>query len=427
MWQRRLLLIALTVLLMNFCIVAAAQSDDVEWLDAEEYTLYWGDEINHSGYLIKASDFSPAKAFDTENDYVVLTIGSIYDDSWMAILANNTEFSNNTAFDDRLNVTALEIITGNDISSPYATISVKVANSTEPLTPTRISWINATFEFESFHSDEIYIDERAYFTLEMKNKGDDSFGRVTVTKELPVEFVLDPDADPVWNVSFDPYEKKILEFSIKALKPGSYDLAGTSITVEHEGRTYSRELNNSTLDVHGPFITASKSLSSTAVDVNGNVDVILDIVNEGDRAAHVTVSDQLPLGAVLLDGDTGMSRVLKAEDNISLSYSMRMDKIGDVTVPPAQIRFVDSKEYEGTVYSEKMLMKVRDPAEVIESSYEEEYPADAYGDGYSEDVSTNAEETGVTEETEDHGKLQFLYDILDSITGFLKDTKDKIL
>jgi hypothetical protein len=39
------------------CIdIATAQieEEDIEWLDAEEYTLYWGDQVNASGYLIES-------------------------------------------------------------------------------------------------------------------------------------------------------------------------------------------------------------------------------------------------------------------------------------------------------------------------------------------------------------------------------------
>ena len=61
MKQQIFLFIGLTVLLSHLCIIASAQSSDVEWLTAEEYTLYWGDEVNHSGYFIKAEDFLPGK------------------------------------------------------------------------------------------------------------------------------------------------------------------------------------------------------------------------------------------------------------------------------------------------------------------------------------------------------------------------------
>jgi hypothetical protein len=422
------LFIGLAVLLMNACNVADARSDNVEWLEAKEYTLYWGDEINHSGYLIKAVDFSPAKPTDTENDYVMLTISSIYHDSWGAILANNTGISNNTVFDDRLNITALEIVTGNDIPSPYTTLSVAISNSTGSL-PVKIKWMDATLEFEESSSNEIYIDERAYFTLRMTNLKAIPLSSVSISKELPAEMVFDPDSDASWNLSFGPYAKKTQEFSLKALKPGTYELNGTRIRVDHDGRTYSKELNASTLVVHGPYINVSKYASSEHVNLNDAVNISLNIMNEGDRAAHVKITDQLPAGAVLLSGENSASRVLHADESFSLIYSVRMDKAGDIVLPAARARFVDSKEYEGIVYSAKALIHVRDPSDTKnEDEYDEVFHSD---DAYEDDHGTYAqdftENPADQPEKQDHGKLQFLYDILGSITGFLKDTKDKIL
>ncbi|WP_292470932.1 hypothetical protein [Methanolobus sp.] len=423
MWQRILLLIVLAAMLMNLCVIAGAQSDELDWLDSQEYTLYWGEEINHSGYLIKAADFSPAKPTDNENDYVFLSIKSIYGDSWSVILANNTDISNNTVFDDRLNITAFEIVTGNDIPSPYTTLSVAISNSTGSL-PVKVSWINATFDFEDRNSHEVYMDERAYFTLEITNRKVIPVEQVSISRIIPPEFVLDPDSDSRWNLSFDPYEKKTLEYSIKALKPGTYEINGTLVMVEHEGRTYSRQLNASNLTIHGPFINLSKSLSSDSVILNDDVNFILTIANEGDRAAYITVSDQLPIGAVLLSGETGVSRVLPAEESISLNYSVRMDKAGDIIIPAAQAKFVDSKEYEGIVYSRKQLIHVQNPDGELEDVNGEDSSDNLYEE-YVDDVPVIGENT--IEEKEDHGKLQFLYDILSSITDFLKNTKDKIL
>ncbi|WP_094228507.1 COG1470 family protein [Methanolobus psychrotolerans] len=430
MKQKILLFMGLAVLLMNFCGVVHAQSDEIEWLDAQEYTLYWGDEVNHSGYFIKAADFSPAKPKDTENDYVMLTITSIYHDSWGAILANNTEISNNTAFDDRLNITALEIVTGNDIPSPYTVISVALSNSTGSL-PVKIKWMDATFEFEKKNSDEVYIDERAYFTLEIKNLKGIPLESVSIQEFIPQEFVFDPDSEIKWNLSFEPFETKTVSYSLKALRPGTYAFNGTLIRIEHEGRTYSKELNASNIIVHGPFINLSKSMSSDSINLHDEVNITLNIANEGDRAAYVTVSDQLPVGAVLLSGDTGKSRVLRADESFSLTYSVRMDKAGDIVIPATRAKFVDSKEYEGTVYSIKKLIHVKDPNEVMT---EDAYDDQVYSDDYSYDeeyeaYQDDAVQTGqsVAGEEEDHGKLQFLYDILGSIADFLKNTKDKIL
>ncbi len=433
MRQRSLLIIGMAVLLMELCIVAGAQSDEVEWLDAQEYTLYWGDEINHSGYLIKAGDFSPSKAFDVDTDYVMLSISSVHHDSWGAILAvNNSQISNSTEFDDRLNITAIEVVTGNDIPSPYTTISVAVSNSTGTL-PVTVKWIDATLGSEERNSDEIYIDERAHFSLELKNLRDIRLGSVNVKKFIHPEFVLDPDNTIKWNLSFDPYEKKTIEYSLRALKPGTFEFNGTLLTVEHEGMIYSRELNASNLVVHGPFINVSKNISHDIVGLGDEVNITVNVVNEGDRAAHVKVSDQLPVGAVLLQGDTADSRVLHANNSLSLVYSVRMDKAGDIVIPSACVDFIDSKEYEGTVYSRKKVVNVRGSHEVpAKDLYDEgmtsdKVPEKEYTGNTSDYPDVNSSIHDVASESEDHGKLQFLYDIFGSLTGFLKDTKDKIL
>lgn len=430
MRQRIFLFIGLVVLLLNSCIVAGAQSNEIEWLDAQEYTLYWGDEINHSGYFITASDFSPAKPTDYENDYVMLTVSSIYHDSWDAILANNTEISNNSVFDDRLNITALEIVTGNDIPAPYTTLSVAISNSTNPL-PVKVTWIDATLEFEERMSKEVYIDERAHFSMKIKNLKAIPLQSVSINKFIPPEFVFDPDSDIKWNISFDPYETKTLEYSLKALRPGTHLFNGTQIKVEHEGRTYSKELNSSNLTIHGPFISINKSISNSNIFLHEQVNISLYISNEGDRAAHVSVSDQLPVGAVLISSNTGMDSVLHPGANISLDYSVRMEKSGDIVVPAAWVRFVDSKEYEGMAYSQKQLMHVLNPDETTsEDAYGyPDYPEGTSSDEEYSEYAGDAAQTdeSMPEEEKDHGKLQFLYDFLDSISEFLKNTKDKIL
>ncbi len=432
MRNRLFLFIGLTLLFLSFCVVAGAQSDEVEWLEPQEYTLYWGDEINHSGYFIKAVDFSPAAPSDVDTDYVLLSVSSVHHDSWGAILAlNNSDISNNTVFDDRLNITALEVVTGNDIPSPYTTLNVAISNSTGTL-PVTIEWMDATLEIEEQSSDEIYIDERAYFTLELKNLKDIHLESVNIKDSIPPEFVFDPDSRIKWNMSLEPYEKKILEYSLKALKPGTYEFNGTMITVENEGRTYSRQLNASSIVVHGPFINVSKKVSGESVSLNDEINITVNVLNEGDRAAYVKVNDHLPVGAVLIAGDTGKSRVVHAKDNFSFSYSVRMNKAGDIIIPVAMAEFVDSKEYEGTVYSNKELIRVQNTNEAttsvaVDESVTSDNTYSANDPEISDPAKTDETSQDQQEEIEDHGKLQFLYDVLGSITNILKNTKDKIL
>ncbi|MBP1909105.1 hypothetical protein [Methanolobus bombayensis] len=429
MKQQLFLLIGLTVLLFSLCIVASAQSDDVEWLEAEEYTLYWGDEVNHSGYLIKAEDFSSAGPSDDENDYVMLTITSMYDDSWGAILSNNTGgLSNNTAFDDRLNITALEIVTGNDIASPYTVLSVAISNSTESI-PKTITRMDATFEFDEDFSDEVYMGERAYYSLEMRYLMGDSPGSLMIETEMPDGIVFDPDSDGVWNYSFKPNNIRTLEYSVKALKPGTYEINGTQIEMNLGEKTYSKEMNSSTLVVHGPYIVVTKTLSSDNVSLNNNVNISVEVVNEGDRAAYVSLSDQPPIGGKVISGVMGGSLVLHPDNTFLVEYSVRMDKVGDIVIPSATAKFVDSNEYSGTAYSKRSILQVIDPDVVVASSSGNKEITDEthIEETVQSDASPEQSSQNFAETEEDHGKLQVLYDILDRITEFLNNTKEKIL
>lgn len=56
--------------------VASAQieEDEIEWLDGVEYTLYLGDKVNASGYLIESLEYSTPRYTDVPDDYVMLSI-----------------------------------------------------------------------------------------------------------------------------------------------------------------------------------------------------------------------------------------------------------------------------------------------------------------------------------------------------------------
>jgi hypothetical protein len=159
--------------------------------------------------------------------------------------------------------------------------------------------------------------------------------------------------------------------------------------------------------------------------LNENVNISVDVVNEGDRAAYITLSDQLPLGAKILSGVMGGSLVLHPDKTFSVEYTVRMDKEGEIVIPSATVKFIDSYEYSGTSYSKKTLVQVNDPDVVMASSSGTE---DIEDDTTIEEivVSDNSSQDSVESEV-DHGKLQFLYDILDKIMEVLKNTKDKIL
>ncbi|MBN2111332.1 MAG: hypothetical protein JW705_09670 [Methanosarcinaceae archaeon] len=431
MKQLFLKLTMVLVVLVCLCFHAGARSttdDDIDWLGAEEFTLYWGEEVNASGYIITAEDFSPSRPSDVDTDYVMLSVVSEFSDSWGTVLAlNNSDISDHYVFEDQLNITALEIITGNDIPAPYTTISVAIANQSVPFT-TVVKKIDATIDVQERITDEIYMDERAHVEFRIENLRDTVLESVELVTPIPKEFILDPDVTLQRNFSIPAFGQRTISYSLKALRPGTYNFSGAQVLVGLGGRTYAKTLNDSLVTVHGPFIDLTKTVSADSVEIGTVIDVDIVVENEGDRAAYVSVCDEIPLGAVLLSGDTCETKVLHPSDRMNLTYSMQMDLAGSIVIPSVKAKFVDSKEYEGTVYSRRSLVHVSDPSRSIEDDLTVEGPVIPSGDSL---FHTNVSGEGFydgdgplgTEPDEDHGIFQFAYDLLNLIKVLLADIK----
>lgn len=434
--QSLIKLVSLLMTIICLCGFAGAEDSDsssddaIEWFDAEEYTLYWGDEVNSSNYLISAIDFSPSKPSDSDNDYVILSILTNRSESWSTILAlNNSDISDYKNFEDRINISVVEIVTGNDIPAPYTTISVSISKEDVHTVPV-IKWIDATLSIEEKRTNEIYMDERAHVDIIIKNLGSDPLESIELVQEIPEGLIFDPDVNMNWNFSLDGYGQRTYKYSLKALKPGEYTFSGTQVFVHSGGRTHSKTLNDSELIVHGPFINMTKNLSSESVLLGDVVSVNVSLSNDGDRAAHVSLMDELPPGGVLIDGDMGVSRVFHPGDNISITYSMRMDKEGRIIVPSAKARFIDSKEYEGLVYSSRVVLNVGHVPEIVDSDFDDDYldylddnyepeSEDTYGSEYSDEAISNTVDDGSGEK--EHGIFQPVFDLIDYIKSFFSN------
>lgn len=411
------------ILVSLLCLssLASAESfiddDGLEWLEAGNYTLYWGQEVNTSGYLIKAADFSPSKAFDTDSDYVMLTVKSNRSETWQAILArNNSDIPDTHIFGDRLNVTVQSVVTGSNIPVPYTNISVYLANVTATQEVV-IEKIDATISVDENRAREVYMGERGYFEIKVRNLRVVPTA-IEVVQVIPDGLIFDPDVDMEWNCTLAPEGQKSFQYSLKALRPGTYNFTGTQVLVRMDGRVYSKILNDTQFIVHGPHINLTKNHSVESVQVNDIVWMQVTAVNEGDRAAYVSVSDELPLGAVLMEGSTSSSRILYPSENITLVYSIRMGKAGNIVMPSAKASFKDPRDYEDVVYSRRYMLHVREYGE-------RDRQTDYYETAYLEDMSTDEIAEQPEPLREDHGIFQIFYDLMDAVRKFISRLRQK--
>ncbi len=414
--------ISLIMMMIYTGTVVAPENEDIEWLEPEEHTLYWGDEINISSYLISASDFSLAGPTDSNNDYVMLSILNDRSEEWSSILALNTsEIPSTKTFNDMLKIEALEVVTGNDIEAPYATIEVSVANiSTTTYTTT--SWINSTLTVKRTSMEDIYIDERAYFMIEIENLKPLYLDGITINETLPENLVMDPDQDIGCNCIIGPHEKQLYRYSIKALRPGEYMMPATEVQLTHLGKNHYVYTNVSNFTVHGPFINITKDVSVEGTDGNGyRLNIIVNISNEGDRAAHVQINDHIPNSATVTEGMILDELVLYPSDTYILQYMLRIPDIKGTILPAAVVEFSDSKGYSGCSTSKRILLYT-DHAVSNETDVGETLETDPKG-------SIDENVTG-TEEVEDEqsnssyisfGEIRSVKDIIDNTIKLVDD------
>ncbi len=346
-------LIIIVFILLTTGNVAAAE-EDIHWSEPEEITLYWGEEVNSSGYIIRADDFSTAGAFDVPYDHVMIAIENDRLEQWSCLLSlNNSDIPDTYTIEDRLKIQALRIVTGNDIPAPYTTLNITVSNKTLPST-TGISWINSTILATRTLSSDIYMDERAYLTTEIINLRGKYLEEVRLNSTLPIQLFPDPDTDINSTFKLAPYGQTSQEFSIKALKPGTYIIPPAQITVKHEGRIYRKYLNASNITIHGPYMNISKNL---IIDSN-NTDILnikVTVTNEGDRAAHVHIIDTIPSGSILVKGESEREMVLFPKNVTELEYSIRLQPDNrDILIPDAKVEYCDAKGYTSTASSGKL-------------------------------------------------------------------------
>ena len=329
----------------------ATSDEDPNWNKSVNYTLYWGDSIEVDGFLIKANDFSKARPFDVETDYVMLTIVSDESDELSALLAvNNSQIPDSGIFGERLNITAFDVVTGNDIPAPYTKIGVSTLNITEEEPG---SWINNTISVSKTIYKDTYIDERVFIAVQIENLRNLEFRNVTINETLPENVLADPDIEVDQIIDISPYSKNTIQYSVKALRPGNYTIPPTEIELVYRGVKYQQQTNSTKLVVYGPDIIAEKTAN---VDENDPqvLDISIKVENKGNRAAYVKVQDEMLTDWILKEGKASTELVIFPNKVKKMEYSVTSkDLRANTIVPSAEIYFSDSKGYSDTFTTKK--------------------------------------------------------------------------
>ncbi|ABE51301.1 Hypothetical protein Mbur_0299 [Methanococcoides burtonii DSM 6242] len=370
--MRTYVCILLLIFILALTNTPTAAEDNGNWEEQINYTLHWGESVDVNGSLIKAHDFSRARPFDIETDYVMLTILSESSEEWNVMLStNSSDIPVSKIVGGRLNITALEVVTGNDIPTPYTKIGVSIFNFT---TQNSESWINTTLQVSKTKLKNVNIDERAFITIQLHNLRGSSLDDISINETLPENLIFDPEIEEINISDLNPYSKKVIQYSVKALYPGNYTIPPTEIRLVNNGITYFQYSNSTNFIVHGPYINATKTVKGNDTDPE-ILDIAVNVKNEGDRAAHIRIQDEMLVESKLIDGKTSADLVLLPNNTTNLSYIVHMNKIqGNMIVPSAIIEYTDAKGYSGTVRTNRYYLNsiYEDGGTIVFDEYEED-------------------------------------------------------
>ncbi len=117
-----------------------------------------------------------------------------------------------------------------------------------------------------------------------------------------------------------------------------------------------------------PAISISKQASPSEVSVNGTVNVIVKVMNEGGApATDVTVTDTFPEEYFeLVQGKTSASvKNLAPGKSMTLSYKLKAKKEGSATLPAAEVQYKE-RDVPQLKYSNTLIVRIVKPAVGLE-------------------------------------------------------------
>ncbi|MFQ6062172.1 MAG: hypothetical protein ACE5J9_03225, partial [Methanosarcinales archaeon] len=132
---------------------------------------------------------------------------------------------------------------------------------------------------------------------------------ILVSDYLPVDLIVDPDQDLLWNITDSDIDD--IKYSIRALKPGNYELPPAKVQLEYYGQNYIFYSNKPTIKVDGPYVIITKTASKKNISPSDTVDIKVTVKNIGNKATYVYVTDQLPANTKLVSGVLNFTTVLQ--------------------------------------------------------------------------------------------------------------------
>ncbi|MFP4654149.1 MAG: BatD family protein [Methanohalobium sp.] len=231
---------------------------------------------------------------------------------------------------------------GNDIETRFTVSGHDYRGNNYSDSTTVSTHINSHMKIEkSVNKDDVTLFEKdkndtIQVNLKIYNMGD-SKKLVDVRDYIPDSFTIIGHDSLEKSIVVDSNSTKNITYKIKPTKPGSYTLKPAKLEWVDNEEKYTTESDEKEIKVHGPWIQVDKSLRSDAVNISDNVEVTINIKNNGDRIADINFTDRIPEDLDLVSGDIQWSGKVGPKTSKDITYTLTTNRSGRYILPGLEL------------------------------------------------------------------------------------------
>ena len=212
--------------------------------------------------------------------------------------------------------------------------------------------------------DEAYMGDNVRVTVSMRNWGLYPISGIHVEDYLHDSFEILDDVVLKEDLSLAPDESVVLfEYSLKPVDDGKHKLPATEATFTADGDTYTAKSQQLEIQVDGPVIEVSQSISDSEILIGESSTVKVTVKNSGNRDASIYFSSEPPEGLTFVSGDLFVDQVLNDGKSVTYSYVVEATENGTFKIPAAEGSFIDMENYKGEIISNSLSLLVGEQAE----------------------------------------------------------------
>ncbi len=227
-------------------------------------------------------------------------------------------------------------------------------------------------------AESMLLKDFTSISLVIMNNGTSDLKNVVITDSLPSGFKLLGNQSLQWVVDVPANEMWEYRYLVRPQEPSKEGIilpaASAKFTVMKGVITI--KSNRPKIVVQGPKVILTKRVNVSEVKPGDNIIVNVIAENTGTVSTRVIIFDTLPSNVIIVSGNTTYEATLEADMKVSFSYTIRIDAVQPVKLPPATASYYEyeSKGRKIGTKSQELEIQIKSPTKINETQALTETP-----------------------------------------------------